>query len=74
MTSNPVTTVATTGGTLFHLAARHLSSPLEWHRIAAANRLTDPWLAGLVTLRLPAPDPADAAGISRVAPGSRDVQ
>lgn len=57
---------ATTGGTLFHLAARLLDDPLQWHRIAAANHLSDPWLSGLVTLRLPAPDPGDAAGLPYV--------
>lgn len=57
---------STTGGTLFHLAARLLDDPLQWHRIAAANGLRDPWLAGLVTLRLPTPDPADAAGLPYV--------
>lgn len=63
---NGTSSVATTGGTLFHLAARLLDDPLQWHRIAAANGLGDPWLAGLVTLRLPAPDPADAAGLPHV--------
>lgn len=66
MTDIPAVSVAVTGGTLFHLAARHLSSPLEWHRIAAANRISDPWLAGLATLRLPASNPSDASGLPDV--------
>ena len=63
MTEAPAASVTATGDTLFHLAARHLSSPLEWHRIAAANRIADPWLTGLATLRLPPPNPADASGL-----------
>ena len=66
MTDVPAVSVAVTGGTLFHLAARHLSSPLEWHRIAAANRISDPWLVGLTTLRLPASAPSDARGLPDV--------
>lgn len=66
MSDTPVVSIVATGGTLFHLAARHLSSPLEWHRIAAVNRLSDPWLSGLVTLRLPAADPSNASGLPDV--------
>ena len=66
MSDAPAVSIVVAGGTLFHLAARHLSSPLEWHRIAAANRINDPWLAGLATLRLPAADPSDAGGLPDV--------
>ena len=66
MIDAPTTSIVTTGGTLFHLAARYLSSPLEWHRVAAANRISDPWLLGLSTLRLPAANPADASGLPNV--------
>ena len=59
-------TIATTGSTLFHLAARVLDDPMQWHRIAAANHLHDPWLAGLVTLRIPASDSADPTGLPNV--------
>ncbi|HTR16622.1 MAG TPA: hypothetical protein VMI52_06270 [Acetobacteraceae bacterium] len=41
------------GGTLFHIAARELGDATQWTRIAQANGLSDPMLAGLVTLLIP---------------------
>lgn len=53
MTVNPPATVTVAGGNLFQIAAAHLGSATLWNSIAALNGLTDPWLVGVVTLRLP---------------------
>lgn len=57
--------VTVAGGTLFHLAAAHLGDALQWHRIAALNGLSDPVLRGVLTVRLPDPDPAQSGGVAR---------
>jgi hypothetical protein len=48
--------VTVAGGTLFRVALIELGDATQWDRIAAANGLTDPWLAGVVTLIVPARD------------------
>lgn len=45
--------IMTTGGTLFAVAAAYLGDATQWVRIAALNSVDDPWLSGVVTLRLP---------------------
>ena len=57
--------ITVAGGTLFHLAAVHLGDALQWHRIAGLNGLSDPVLRGVLTLRLPDPDPAQGGGVPR---------
>ncbi len=54
----------TVGGTLFHVAASQLNDATQWIRIAQLNNLSDPMLTGLVTLRLPDPDPNAGGGIA----------
>lgn len=45
--------VKVTGGTLFQVAALYLGDATQWDRIASLNNIDDPWLAGVVTLRIP---------------------
>lgn len=48
---------------LYHLAAKQLGDPLQWYRIAQANGLSDPILAGVVTLTIPGPAATDNDGV-----------
>ena len=57
--------LTTAGGTLFHVAASELSDATQWNRIAEANKLSDPILTGIVTLRIPDRDPQGGGGIAR---------
>ncbi len=58
-----VVTVA--GGDLFRLALTQLGDATQWNRIAKLNGLSDPVLAGLITLKLPAVDAKAGGGIER---------
>jgi len=51
------TTFTAAGGNLFRIAAQQLGDATQWNRIAAANGLWDPFLAGVVTLTIPPVDP-----------------
>lgn len=57
-------TITVSGGNLFQLAAQQLGDATQWIRIAQANGLSDPMLSGLVTLRIPATDPAAGGGVA----------
>lgn len=46
-------TITVVGGDLFRIALQQLGDATQWNRIAAANKLNDPVLQGLVTLVLP---------------------
>ncbi len=39
--------------TLFHVALSYLGDATQWGRIASLNVINDPWLDGLVTLKIP---------------------
>ena len=39
--------------TLFDVAAAYMGDATLWTQIAALNRISDPWLQGLVTLNIP---------------------
>ena len=56
-------TITVCGGTLFDLACIYLDDATQWNRIATLNQIYDPWLAGLVTLTLPAFNPSAGGGI-----------
>jgi len=60
-----VNIVTVAGGDLFRLALARLGDATQWNRIARANGLSDPVLVGLITLKLPARDPAAGGGIER---------
>ncbi len=47
-------TITVAGGNLFRIAAAELGDATQWTRIARLNRIRDPMLSGVVTLRLPA--------------------
>lgn len=49
-------TIQVAGGDLYRLAATYLGDATQWTRIAQANGLSDPVLAGVATLKLPAAD------------------
>ena len=49
-----VKTVTQTGGTLYDLAQQHYGDANQWTAIAYANGLTDPYLTGINTLKIPA--------------------
>ncbi len=52
------TTLTTIGGDLYRVALDQFGDATQWWRIAAANGLTDPVLAGQVTLVIPDAAPA----------------
>lgn len=52
------------GGNLFQLAATELGDATQWIRIAQLNNLSDPMLAGVVTLLIPDPNPNAGGGIA----------
>jgi hypothetical protein len=60
-----VKVVTVAGGDLFRLALVRLGDATQWNRVARANGLSDPVLTGLITLKLPAIDPAAGGGIER---------
>jgi hypothetical protein len=48
---------------LFHIAARLMLDPLQWYRIADANKLQDPMIYGTVNLVIPDADPTTTGGV-----------
>jgi len=61
MTAQKITVA---GGNLFALAAQYLNDATQWIRIAQANNLSDPQLAGVTTLVVPPVDPTAGGGIA----------
>jgi hypothetical protein len=53
------------GGNLFQVAAQQLGDATQWLRIAQLNNLTDPMLAGVVTLLIPRVNPSAGGGIAQ---------
>jgi hypothetical protein len=51
--ANTVQSIQVAGGNLFQIAAQYLGNATQWNRIAELNGLTDPFLAGPVTLSMP---------------------
>jgi hypothetical protein len=64
------TTLTMAGGNLFRVAADVYGDARQWDRIARANGLYDPQIAGVVTLTLPAPVPSQPStdGVARLLP------
>ena len=49
-------TITVVSGNLFRIAAEQLGDATQWNRIATVNGLVDPFLQGLTTLIIPAPN------------------
>lgn len=58
ITARSVRTVTVSATTLFHVAAEELGDATQWTRIARMNGLFDPWIEGIVTLKIPTFDAA----------------
>ncbi len=56
--------ITVAGDDLFHIAAQHLADATQWIRIAELNRISDPELPGVVTLRIPEIDRSAGGGIA----------
>lgn len=52
------------GGNLFRIAAEQLGDATQWIRIAQLNKLSDPMLAGVMTLLIPETDRNAGGGIA----------
>lgn len=58
-------TITIAGSNLFRIAAEQLGDATQWIRIAELNRLSDPFVTGVTSLRIPAPDATAGGGIVR---------
>ncbi|HST75456.1 MAG TPA: hypothetical protein VLJ20_08800 [Acetobacteraceae bacterium] len=56
--------ITVAGGNLFQIAAEQLGDATQWIRIAQLNDLSDPMLAGVVTLLIPDRDLSAGGGIA----------
>jgi hypothetical protein len=56
--------ITVAGGNLFQIAAQQLGDATQWIRIAQLNNLSDPMLAGVVTLLLPDSNANAGGGIA----------
>ena len=57
-------TIQVAGGDLFRVAATYLGDATQWVRIAQLNAISDPWLAGTTTLRIPDRNPGAGGGVA----------
>ena len=57
--------ITVAGGNLFRIAAVELGDATQWIRIAQLNGLSDPFVGGPLTLKLPERDPGAGGGIAR---------
>jgi L-ascorbate metabolism protein UlaG (beta-lactamase superfamily) len=57
-------TIEVAGGDLFRIAATYLGDATQWIRIAQLNGISDPWLSGTMTLRIPNPDRRAGGGVA----------
>jgi len=56
--------ITVAGGNLSQIAAEQLGDATQWIRIAQLNDLSDPMLAGVVTLLIPDRDLSAGGGIA----------
>lgn len=56
-------TITVNGGNLFQLASQYLGDATQWLRIGQLNGISDPMIAGLVTLTIPTPDQNAGGGL-----------
>jgi hypothetical protein len=57
-------TIVVAGGNLFAIAARELGDATQWVRIARLNGLSDPFISGVMTLKLPSVDARASGGVA----------
>jgi hypothetical protein len=62
VTASVTRTITVAGDNLFAVAARELMDATQWDRIARLNKIVDPWLEGIVTLKLPRVDSQTGTG------------
>ena len=56
-------TITVAGGNLFQIALDQLGDATQWNRIAILNGLVDPFLTGIIALRIPQRDPDAGGGV-----------
>jgi len=59
VTAAPVQTVNVNGANLYQLAAQYLLDATQWYRIAQLNGLSDPFVVGPLTLKIPPIGPSN---------------
>jgi hypothetical protein len=52
-TSDGVRAITTSGGNLYQVASKQYGDASLWSSVASANKLTDPQLSGINTLKIP---------------------
>jgi hypothetical protein len=57
-------TITVVGGNLYQIAAEQLGDATQWIRIAQLNHISDPMLAGVVTLIIPDVDKSAGGGVA----------
>jgi nucleoid-associated protein YgaU len=57
--------ITVAGGNLYQIASAELGDATQWIRIAQANNIEDPMLAGVVDLQIPLVDPTAGGGTPR---------
>ncbi len=56
ITAKATRTVIVSATTLYQVASDELGDATQWTRIARLNGLVDPWIAGVVRLKIPRVD------------------
>lgn len=51
----PAKIIRVSGTNLFRIAAIELGDATQWYRIAGLNGMTDPWITGVIELKIPGP-------------------
>lgn len=62
ITARATRTITVSSTNLFQVAADELGDALQWTRIARMNGLIDPFIVGVVELKIPTVDPSIEAG------------
>jgi hypothetical protein len=56
-------TITVAGGNMFRIALEHLGDATQWNRIAQQNRIYDPKITGVVTLKIPPVNTSAGGGV-----------
>ena len=51
----PAKVVRVSGTNLFRIAATELGQAEQWYRIAALNKISDPWIVAATEIKIPQP-------------------